>query len=708
MNTMQMGGGVRANRLSREKSPYLLQHAFNPVDWFPWGEEAFETARSLDRPVFLSIGYATCHWCHVMEKEVFENPEIADLMNRTFVSVKVDREERPDLDHIYMTVCQMLTGSGGWPLTIVMTPERHPFFAATYIPPRARFGRAGMVELVPRIQDAWENRRNEVMDSAGKILAALETAADSEGAGELGTAVLDRAFQELSASFEARHGGFGKAPKFPSPHNLLFLLRYWKRTGEAKALEMAEVTLRAMRRGGLFDHVGFGFHRYSTDEAWILPHFEKMLYDQAMLSMAFVECWQATGKAVYRETAEAIFTYVLRDLTTPEGGFCTAEDADSEGREGKFYVWSEREIRSALQNREADLVIRTFNVSKEGNFQEEATGRSTGENILHLKSESLIPGIELHLRNADEHNRLQAALKTLFSIREKRVRPLRDDKVLTDWNGLMIAALAKGARAFDEPRYSEAACRAADFLEERLSESGGRVLHRFRDGQSGIEGHLDDYAFLIWGLIDLYEATFEEARLRWALELADAMRSRFEDEKQGGFFFTTSEAEDLIVRKKELQDAAVPSGNSVAALVLSRLAGLTGRLELEESGAGVFRAVGGTVERVPSAFTFLLSALDFAMGPTREVVIVGDREAKDTRAMVKALGGRFLPDTVTLFRPAGRGGRDIDDIAPFVRHHEMVEGKASAYVCQDHACQRPVTGADALMSSIDEEAPSGP
>ncbi len=699
MDTREKTAGRTTNRLAGEKSPYLLQHAHNPVDWFPWGDEAFETARRLDRPVFLSIGYATCHWCHVMEKESFEDPEVAELMNRAFVSVKVDREERPDLDHIYMTACQMLTGSGGWPLTIVMTPERMPFFAATYIPPKARFGRAGMVELIPRLQEVWENRREEVMDSAGKILAALETAAVPEAEGELGMEALDRAFEELSGSFDARHGGFGKAPKFPSPHNLLFLLRYWKRTGNPRALEMVESTLAAMRRGGLFDHLGFGFHRYATDETWLVPHFEKMLYDQAMLATTYVEAWQATGKSLYRKTAEEVFAYVLRDMVTPEGGLCAAEDADSEGVEGKFYVWTEREIRETLSEEDADLVIRAFNVSGEGNFRDEATGRKTGENILHRSQ-----GPQARPLDPDEKKRLEAARETLFAIRERRVRPLRDDKVLTDWNGLMIAALARGARAFENPDYAEAAARAAALIEVRLSGTGGRLLHRYRDGQAAVEGHLDDYAFLAWGLLELYEATFEEKHLRWALELADAMRSRFEDAEKGGFFFAVKDASDLIVRKKELQDAAVPSGNSVAALVLLRLARLTGRSDLEESAYGVFQALAGTVERLPSAFTFLLSALDFAAGPTREVVIVGNRDGDDTRAMLRVLGSRFLPDTVTLLRPADRGTPDIDTLAPYVRHHEMVAGRASAYVCRDQACRTPVTGPQELLASIEGAA----
>lgn len=688
--------GRRANRLAGEKSPYLLQHAYNPVDWFPWGEEAFETARRLDRPVFLSIGYSTCHWCHVMERESFEDPEVASLMNRAFVSVKVDREERPDLDHVYMTACHMLTGSGGWPLTVLMTPERRPFFAATYIPPRSRFGRPGMVELIPRIRDAWENRRAEVLNSADSILKALEAAAVTKGARSPETAFLDRAFEELSLAFDDTHGGFGKSPKFPSPHNLLFLLRYWKRTGNRKALDMVEATLRAMREGGIFDHAGFGFHRYSTDEAWLVPHFEKMLYDQAMLALAYIEAWQATKAPLYRQTAEEVFTYILRDMIAPEGGFCAAEDADSEGEEGRFYVWTLAEIEEILPKSEADLVIQAFSVSSEGNFRDEATGRKTGKNILHLKN----PADGLLPEDPDTKARLGSALRALFSIRESRPRPLRDDKVLTDWNGLMIAALARGARAFDEPRFAEAASGAADFLERRLSDEEGGLMHRFRDGHAGIGGHLDDYAFLIWGLLELYEATFDEAHLTRALALADTMKGRFEDTEEGGFFFAAGDTEDLIVRRKETQDAALPSGNSVAALCLYRLARLTGRADLEETSERVLHALGGAVEKLPSAFTFLLCVFDFALGPTREVVIVGDREREDTRAMLRALADRFLPDTVTLFRPAGPGAKEIISIAPFVGNYQGEEGKTSAFVCSNQTCRAPVTELEELLEMI--------
>ncbi len=700
MNEFESTRKQGANRLLHEKSPYLLQHARNPVDWFPWGDEAFETARKLDRPVFLSIGYATCHWCHVMEKESFEHPEVAALMNRAFVSVKVDREERPDLDHVYMTVCQMLTGSGGWPLTIVMTPDRQPFFAATYIPRTQRFGRKGMIELIPGIQEVWKNRREEVLQSAGRIVGALKAAARPEGGEDPGKADMDRAYGELAASYDPRHGGFGKAPKFPSPHNLLFLLRTWRRDRNPKALEMVETTLRAMRRGGVYDHVGYGFHRYSTDPEWLVPHFEKMLYDQAMLALAFTEAWQATGRDLYRKTAEEIFTYVLRDMTTSEGGFCTAEDADSEGEEGRFFVWTEGEIRGALSKDDADLAIRVFGVTPEGNFSDEVSGRRTGANILHIREDLGDLALRMGMSQEELEERIEAVRRRLFSVREGRVHPLRDDKVLTDWNGLMIAALARGARAFGVSRYAEAATRAAAFLSQRLNGPDGLLLHRFREGEAGIEGHLDDYAFLAWGLIELYEATFDEAHLSRALELTEEMRSRFEDVDRGGFFFTARGAEELIVRKMETQDAAVPSGNSVAALVLLRLARLTGRTGLEEGAWGIFRALGGSVRQFPSAFTFLLTALDFGLGPAMEVVIVGPEQAEETHALLDVLRTGFRPGMSVLFRPVNRDTSEIDRLAPFVRDYGMQEGKASAYVCTDQACSAPVTDSQDLWKAL--------
>ncbi len=690
----------KPNRLIHEKSPYLLQHAYNPVDWYPWGEEAFEKARKEDKPIFLSIGYSTCHWCHVMERESFEDRDVSKLMNETFVSIKVDREERPDLDHVYMTVCQMLTGSGGWPLNIMMTPDKRPFFAATYIPKESRFGRMGMMDLIPRLKQVWKERRDEVLDSAEKIVGALKSVESESPGEEMDTATLDGAYQQLAERFDERFGGFSKAPKFPSPHSFYFLLRYWKRTNNQKALQMVEKTLGEMRQGGIYDHVGFGFHRYATDQEWLVPHFEKMLYDQAMLAMAYVEAFQAFGIEAYRETAEEIFTYVLRDMTAPKGGFYSAEDADSEGVEGKFYVWTEAEIRKVLTKKEADFLIEWFCVEKDGNFLEEATGHKTGANILHLKKSPAEMASDLNMSEQDLRDRFASAREKLFTAREKRIHPHKDDKVLTDWNGLMIAALAKGSRAFGEPRYAEAAQKALGFILDQMREPDGRLLHRYRDGQAGITANLDDYAFLIWGLTELYEATFDSNYLETALKLNGDMLKHFWDDQLGGLYFTPDDGEALIVRKKELYDGAVPSGNAVAMLNLLRLARFTADTQLEERATEMGRAFSKAVKQFPSGYTQFLVAVDFGIGPSYEVVIVGKSGANDTEEMLEALRSRFIPNKVTLFRPTEIETPHIDKLAEYLKYQVSLDGKATAYVCTNFACKEPTTEVDKMLELI--------
>lgn len=690
-----------SNRLKDERSPYLLQHKDNPVDWYPWGEEAFGRARREDRPIFLSIGYATCHWCHVMEHESFEDEEVARLMNEAFVCIKVDREERPDVDGVYMTVCQMMTGHGGWPLTILMTPEKEPFYAATYLPRASRFGRLGMLELVPRVAELWRTEREHIFETAAHVTASLRSAAaQAPGAQPLGTAELADAYQHLAQRFDPVHGGFGDAPKFPSPHNLLFLLRYWKRSGERQALEMVAHTLRRMRLGGVYDHVGFGFHRYATDRTWLLPHFEKMLYDQALLVMAYVEAYLATGDRAFEQTAREVLSYVLRDMTAPEGGFYSAEDADSEGREGKFYVWEAPELDAVLSADDARLARAVFNVEADGNFAEEATRRKTGENVLYLAEPLATLAGAKGLPEDELAARLEAIRRTLFDHRERRIHPLKDDKILTDWNGLMIAALARAARAFDEPAYADAATRAVHFVAERLTLPDGRLLHRYRDGDAAVPGNLDDYAFLTWGLLDLYETTFDPSLLERALVLDEHLQRRFRDPDAGGFFFTADDAEGLIVRQKEFYDGAVPSGNSVAMLNLLRLGRMTGSARFEERAVEVGRAAGDVVRRMPAGFTALLMGLDFAVGPTAEIVIAGEPGAADTRAMLKVLGERFDPNRVVLLRPRS-GGEAMTKIAPFVEAMQARGGRATAYVCRDYRCEAPVDTPEALRARLD-------
>jgi uncharacterized protein YyaL (SSP411 family) len=692
-----------SNRLIHEKSPYLLQHAYNPVDWYPWGLEAFEKARRENKPVFLSIGYSTCHWCHVMERESFEDFEVARLMNEAFVSIKVDREERPDIDGIYMNVCQMLTGSGGWPLTIIMTPDKKPFFAGTYIPKDNRFGRLGMLTLVPRIQHAWAAQHDEILHSAEQIVAGLQNLSADASGDSLGDSALKNAYQQLASRYDETHGGFGNAPKFPTPHNLSFLLRYWKRSGDPRALDMVEKTLQAMRQGGIYDHLGFGFHRYSTDGEWLVPHFEKMLYDQALLVIAYTEAFQATGKTEYQKTAREILTYVLRDMTSPGGGFYSAEDADSEGKEGKSYVWALDEIRQVLGSKDSDLVIGVFNVTAGGNFSEHGM-ESTGENILHRTESFDQLARKIGMTEPELEERLEAARQELFAYREKRPHPHKDDKILTDWNGLMIAAFAKAAQSFDEPTYAEAARHAAEFIQKGLRGPQGRLLHRYRDGQAAVPAHLDDYAFLIWGMIELYETSFDVKDLQAALDLNREVIQHFWDDKRGGFYFTGDDAEDLLVRQKEIYDGAVPSGNSVQMLNLLRLGRMTGNADFEEKAAQIGRAFSKTAAQAPSAFTQLMVGLDFAVGPSYEVVIAGDARAADTRGMLRALRTPFVPNKVVLLRPNEEPAPEITRLAEFTRYQSSLQGKATAYVCLNFRCRLPTTEISQMMKSLN----SGP
>jgi uncharacterized protein len=689
-----------SNRLALEKSPYLLQHAHNPVDWYPWGQEAFDKAKKEDKPIFLSIGYSTCHWCHVMEKESFEDENTARMMNDTFVSIKVDREERPDIDNVYMTVCQMMTGGGGWPLNIIMTPDKRPFFAGTYFPRESVPGRIGMMDLSGRVRELWTNSRGKLEESADKVTQALREVSDSPVGQALGEDVFDIAYTQLSQRFDHQHGGFSDSPKFPTPHNLMFLLRYWKRTGRSEALEMVEETLKSMRAGGVYDHVGFGFHRYSTDKEWLVPHFEKMLYDQAMLAMAYIEACQATGNPDYRKTAEDIFEYVLRDMASPEGGFYSAEDADSEGEEGKFYLWSVSEVQALLDQEKADLFIYAYNLSREGNFKEESTGRLTGDNIPHLRKTipqiAAIKGVTVE----ELESRLSEARKVLFDEREKRIHPHKDDKILTDWNGLMIAALAKGAQAFDRKDYLQAAERCADFIITEMRISGSELLHRYRDGQAGLPAHVDDYAFLIWGLIELYEASFNSKYLSTAIRLNDEFINRFQDEKNGGFFFTAYDSEKLPTRNKEIYDGATPSGNSTAALNLIRLSRITGDSSLEQKAIEIGKAFYETVMKFPSAYTQLLSSLDFVFGPSFEVVVVGDVESKDTLEMLKRVRSVFEPNKTVILKPLDKTEPEIVRIAPFTASLSALEGKATAYVCRNYNCDLPTTDPDDLLNLL--------
>jgi uncharacterized protein YyaL (SSP411 family) len=692
------------NRLADEKSPYLLQHAGNPVDWYPWGEEAFTAARELDRPIFLSIGYATCHWCHVMERESFEDEQVARLMNETFINVKVDREERPDIDGIYMTVAQMATGQGGWPLTVVMTPERLPFFSGTYFPRESRFGRPGMVDLVPRIGQLWQTRRQDLLESAAAIQRHLQQlGAQESGVAAPGADTLARGFDELAREFDPTHGGFGRAPKFPIPHRLLFLLRYWRRTGNEDALRMVERTLHAMRHGGVFDQLGFGFHRYSTDREWLLPHFEKMLYDQALLAMAYVEAGQATGEPRHARVAAEVLEYVIRDLADPAGGFHSAEDADSEGEEGRFYVWTDAEFREVVGPENADLAAAAWRVQPRGNFIDEATGERPGTNILHGGGPSAGGEREAGMGPEERERRLNEARRQLFDRRENRVRPLRDDKVLTDWNGLSIAALAKASVALAEPRFAAAAERASDFL-WRTMWKDGVLLHRYRQGDADIDGNLDDYAFLAWAEIELHQAMQGAEHLRRAKLLTDAMLARFRERGSPGLFFTPEDRPDLIVRRKEVYDGAVPSGNSVALHNLLRLARLTADPAYERAASEIATGFARVVEAHPSAFTWFLSGLEFVADGGRELVIAGDPACDAFRAMLAAARSGYRPHLVTLVRPAGIAAAALEQVAPFmIEFAGDPEVDATAWLCRGLLCERPVRNAEELEALLNDD-----
>jgi uncharacterized protein YyaL (SSP411 family) len=668
------------NRLAAEKSPYLLQHAHNPVDWYPWGAEAFEKAKREDKPIFLSIGYSTCHWCHVMEHESFENEEIANLLNEAFVCIKVDREERPDIDNIYMTVCQMMTGSGGWPLTIIMTPDNKPFHAATYIPPDSRFGRIGMKQLIPRISDAWKTRREEVLQSAGQITEVLASQNTQSPSAKLDAEVLDEGYRELMTQYDAGKGGFGQQPKFPTPHKLVFLMRQ----GEEKGIRAAEHTLEEMRKGGIYDQVGFGFHRYSTDREWLVPHFEKMLYDQALLAIAYTEAFELTRKPFYREVTEEILTYVLRDMTAPGGGFYSAEDADSEGEEGLFYVWDAPEMKAILGD-DYDFAAKVWNISPSGNFRDEARGQMTGKNIPHLSA----------LLSANDSKRLSSLRKKLFEDREKRIHPLKDTKILADWNGLMIAAFAKAGRAFGDQKYTDAAIKANDFIEAKMRSDNNRLWHRFRDGHTAVPGQLEDYSFLIFGLLELYEATFDARYLDTALKYNDILEVSFKDGNQGGYYMTSSDAEELIIRPKELYDGAIPSGNSVQMLNLLRLARLTGRFELEQQAGDAGKVFGGVVQKAPSGFAQALIAVQFAAGKSTEIVVVGERDSAETRQVLDYVNSVYKAGKVVVFKDPEDSGM-IDKVAPFTREQGLVDGKTTVYICHNFSCEQPVNTLDLL------------
>ena len=678
------------NRLAGETSPYLLQHRHNPVDWYPWSPEAFERARADDKPLLLSVGYSACHWCHVMERESFENEEIAALMNRLFVNIKVDREERPDVDQIYMQAVQSMTGHGGWPMTVFLTPEGVPFYGGTYFPPVDRHGIPAFPRLIQGVAEAYRGRRGEVVEAGKQLLEQLRQGERLRSSNTLLTdEILFAAYQALSGEFDDREGGMGRAPKFPQPMNWEFLLRFWKRTGNARALEMARLTLTKMARGGMYDQLGGGFHRYSVDGQWLVPHFEKMLYDNAQLTRTYAQAFYLTGDLSFKRVVEETVEYLLREMFHAEGGFYSTQDADSEGEEGKFFVWSEAEVMRIMGEEAGQIFCRIYDVSEPGNFE--------GRNILHPIL-GLDQAARYFRREPQEIDRLLAeAKRKLFEEREKRVKPFRDEKILTVWNGLMLTGLAEAIRILPERRYLEAAEKTVGFIFSRMVEDGF-LLHTYKDGQAKLRGYLDDYAFLALGLLDLYEVTLERSLLKQAIGLSEKMIDEFWDDIDGGFFYTGRSHEKLISRTKPAFDSSIPSGNSSAIQLLLRLYHYTGREEYLKRAERCLRLYYDAMEKQPFGFTHMFSALDFYLAKPKEIVLVGERGDPELKDLVQKIHSLYLPNkTLQLLVP----GEPMSLNSPLLEGKTQVNGRPTAYVCHNFTCSPPVTQWDDLKELLE-------
>lgn len=669
-----------SNRLAKETSPYLLQHADNPVDWYPWGEEAFNRAKAEDKPILLSIGYSACHWCHVMEHESFENEEIANIMNENFIDIKVDREERPDLDAIYMEAVQAMTGSGGWPLTVFLTPENKPFFGGTYFPPENRYGMPGFPIVLRTVADAYQNRRSEIETAAQQIVTVLTSKSESDGAMEpLTVDILGQAYSALKLDFDREDGGFGTAPKFPQPMALEFLLRYYYRTQDTAVLEMVNLTLEKMAKGGIYDQLGGGFHRYATDSHWLVPHFEKMLYDNALLSRIYLHAYLVTGNRLYRSVAEETLDYVLREMTDPQGGFYSTQDADSEGVEGKYYLWTAQEITEVLGEKTGLIVNSYLGITAGSNF--------SGGNILHVVTD-LEPRVS---------SIIEQAKTSLLERREQRVRPSRDEKISASWNGLMLASLAEAACVFDRQDYLSAAVGNGSFLLDSMI-AQGYLQHTYKDGQAKIDGYLRDYALVIEGFLTLHQATFSGEWLRQAIRLGEVMVKQFWDEDMKMFYDTSDRHEDLFIRPRTTSDGALPSGSSVATLVLLKLAGLTDSKRFEQIAAQLLRSKGKSMSGNPLGFSNWLCALDFYLSPPKEIAIIGPRDHPETSELLHTLCSTWLPNKVV-------AAYDPNDPTPvpdlkLLRNKQMINNQPTVYVCEHFTCQIPVTDPASLGAQL--------
>jgi uncharacterized protein len=684
------------NRLSKETSPYLRQHAHNPVDWYAWGDEAFAKAGQEGKPILLSIGYAACHWCHVMAHESFENEEIARLMNENFVSIKVDREERPDIDQIYMNAVQMMTGSGGWPMTVFLTPEGVPFYGGTYFPPVDRYNMPGFPRVLLGVAEAYRSRPDEVAQTATSMLGELRRIGTTSESNEILTpAILDEAERRIARSYDAGYGGFGGAPKFPAAMNLEFLLRQFHRLGSKESLEMVLHTSRKMAEGGMYDQLGGGFHRYSTDVRWLVPHFEKMLYDNALLSRLYLHVYQQTKDDFYKRIAEETLDYVMREMRDERGGFYSTQDADSEGHEGKFFVWTVDEVKEILGEEDGELFSAYYDVTPSGNFE--------GKNILRVERTVEEVAGAAGVSVADLQKSLARSRRKLFEAREQRVKPARDEKVLTAWNGLMLASFAEAAAILERNDYKEVAERSAQFVLESLRRDG-RLLRTYKDGQAKLNAYLEDYAFFVDGLLALYQTT---GTLRWLKEaqaLTEQMIEEFWDEEDGGFFYTGKSHEELIVRLKDYLDNATPSGNSVAAEVLLHLAALTGNEDYSRRAVTIFRLLRDPLTRYASAFGRLLGALDFHLSTPKEIAIIGESGAETTRSLLREVWTRYLPNKI--IAQAQEGDERAAELVPLLRDRNMVEGLATAYVCENYTCQRPTNRPEELAQQLSTGAAS--
>ena len=674
-----------SNRLINETSPYLLQHAHNPVDWYPWGDEAFEKAKAEDKPLLVSIGYSACHWCHVMEHESFEDEETARIMNENFVSIKVDMEERPDVDQIYMAFVQLTTGRGGWPMNVFLTADKLPFFGGTYFPPTPRYGMPSFRQMLTSISDAYRDKRDEILHSANDILGELRRVGITE-ASSAGSflELADRAFQSFSGTFDAANGGFGGAPKFPPSMSLEFLLRYWKRIGNARALEIVEKTCRKMAGGGIYDHLGGGFHRYSVDAVWLVPHFEKMLYDNAQLIRIYLHLFQITKDESFKRIAVETLEYVKREMLDPVGGFYSTQDADSEGEEGKFFVWTPAEIEAVLGERDAQVFNFFYDISEEGNFE--------GRNILNSRFTVEAAAKALKLEPVEVDAILDRGRKMLFEEREKRAKPFRDEKVLTAWNGLMLAAFAEAAAILDNDDYLAVAKGNADFLLDKLQEKG-RLRRTWKDGKAKLNAYIEDYANLADGLLELFQVSGEMKYLSESRRLADVMIAEFWDEKNGGFFFTSTDHEELIVRNKDFYDNATPSGNSTSADTLLKLSKLTGDDKYERYATNVLRLVAAQAGRYPQGFGRALSAIEFTLATVKEVVIIADRDGE----LTKEVWNDYIPNKITVL---DRDQNGVSETIPLLSGRSAIGGIPTAYVCENSVCQRPVTDKAQLREQL--------